>query len=191
MEEEKEGVEEETPGKSPNPEEQTIPYSRFKEVNDKRKELEEQVNTLKASGAPKEEVQDAEKKAEEYLEKLTDKVLARREQAKAEAERVEQDQFNQELDDILIANPSVKRSEFVKFTEENMGKYGISSLEGALSLYKDFGDISKKAKEEIEESLEKKPGLPKNEGLGKQGNELPDDSNKTFNQVLDEVVRGI
>ena len=176
---------EETPTEEPSPAEKTVPYSRFKEVNEKAKELEQKLETAKTSTTP--QAKTKEEQAEEYLSKLTEKALDKREAAQKAAQAKEKKEFNSEVDDILSVHTDVKKDEFLKFMEENGDKYGVKSVKGAMSLYKDLVVLKKNTAEETKDSLSKKPGLPKSEGIPGSGKTY-DDKGKTLEQIKEEAI---
>jgi len=176
---------EETPTEEPSPAEKTVPYSRFKEVNEKAKELEQKLETAKTSTTP--QAKTKEEQAEEYLSKLTEKALDKREAAQKAAQAKEKKEFNAEVDDLLSVHTDVKKDEFLKFMEENGDKYGVKSVKGAMSLYKDLVVLKKNTAEETKDSLSKKPGLPKSEGIPGSGKTY-DDKGKTLEQIKEEAI---
>ena len=184
MEEQDVNVEDsnETPTEESSPAEKTVPYSRFKEVNEKAKELEQQLETTKPQTAKTKEEQ-----AEEYLSKLTEKAIEKREAAQKAAQAKEKKEFNAEVDDLLSVHTDVKKDEFLKFMEENGDKYGVKSVKGAMSLYKDLVVLKKNTAEETKDSLSKKPGLPKSEGIPGSGKTY-DDKGKTLEQIKEEAI---
>lgn len=174
---------EETPTEEPSAPE-PVPYDRFKKVNDEKKELEQKLEDAKATTPP---VQTKEQQAEEYLNKLTDKAIERREKSQKETEVKEQKEFDSEVDDLLTVHTDVKKDEFLKFIEDNGDKYGIKSVKGAMSLYKDLVVLRKNTAEEAKDSLSKKPGLPKSEGIPGSTKEY-DDKGKTLEQIKEEAI---
>lgn len=178
---------EETPGEPSTPE-QTVPISRFNEVYKKTKELEQEVGTLKSKGGEQlTPEQQKERQAEEYLSKLTEKVLERRESAKKEAEAKEQKEFEGEVDDVLAIHTDVPRDEFLKFIEKKSDEYGIKSVKGAMKLYKDLGKLKSETEDEVKENFTRKPNLPKSEGTSFKP--PADDSGKTYEQIQQEIER--
>ncbi len=180
---------EETPGEPSTPE-QTVPISRFNEVYKKTKELEQEVDTLKSKGGEEQLTpeQQKERQAEEYLSKLTEKVLERRETARKEAEEKEQKEFENEVDDILAIHTDVSRDEFLKFIETKSNDYGVKSVKGAMKLYKDLGKLKSETEDEVKENFTKKPNLPKSEGTSSLKTPA-DDSGKTYEQIQEEIER--
>jgi len=175
---------EETPAEEPSTPE-PVPYQRFKDVNDKNKDLEQQLEEAKATTPP---AKTKEEQAEEYLSKLTEKAIEKREAAQKAAKTKEQKEFNSEVDDLLAVHTDVKKQDFLKFIEDNGEKYGIKSVKGAMSLYKDMGDFKTKTTEEAKESLSKKPGLPKSEAIPGSTGTPADDKGKSLEQIKEEAI---
>jgi len=146
-------------------EEKTVPYSRFKEVISDKQKLEQQLQELQQKkenvGLTTEE-EKKEKAAKDYLKTLTKEVISESKKEEAEKEEQEQKQFNSEIEEVLENNPDVKKADFLKFIEEKAEKYGIESVTGAMSLYREFANIEKKTREDIL----KKPKMPTSEGSG-------------------------
>ena len=176
-----EATQEETSTEESSPAEKTVPYSRFKEKNEKVKELEQQLETTKPQAKTKEE------QAEEYLEKLTNKAIEKREKAQKATEAKEKKEFNSEVDDLLAVHTDVKKPEFLKFIEDNGDKYGIKSVKGAMSLYKDLVVLKKNTAEEAKDSLSAKPKMPKSEGIPGSTKKY-DDSGKSLEQIKEEAI---
>jgi len=166
--------------------EKTVPYDRFKEINEQKKAAEQERDSLKQKTETLTPEQQKEKQAKDYLRGLTKEVLAEEKKAAKDAETQEQKKFEEEVSDILIVNTEVNKEEFLKFIEDNSDKYGITSVKGAMSLYKDLGKVKSETAEETKERLAKKPNLPKGEGL--KAETPPDDSNKTYEQITEEAV---
>ena len=181
---------EETPEVESSTPEQTVPISRFNEVYKKTKDLEQEIGTLKTKGSEEQLTpeQQKERQAEDYLSKLTEKVLEKRETAKKEAEAKEQREFEGEVDDILAVHTDVPRDEFLKFIEKKSDEYGVKSVKGAMKLYKDLGKLKSETEEETKENLSRKPNLPKSEGTSSLKTPA-DDSGKSYEQIQQEVER--
>lgn len=175
---------EETTEESSTPEqtEQTVPYDRFKKVNDEKKELEQKLEDSKP------QPQSKEQQAEEYLDKLVDKRLDKRDEAAKAAETKEQKKFDSDVDDLLTVHTDVKKEEFLKFIDENGDKYGVTSVKGAMALYKDLGNIKKETAEEAKDSLKAKPGLPKSEAIPGSVKTPEDDKGKSLEQIKEEAI---
>ena len=178
---------EETPEGEPSTPEQTVPIGRFNEVYKKTKELEEKIGTLNTDKEVLTPEQQKEKQAEEYLSKLTEKVLEKREAAKKDADAKEQSKFEEEVDDVLAVHTDVKREEFLKFVKTKSDEYGVKSVKGAMKLYKDLGKLKSETEDELKDNLSKKPNLPRSEGASPKT--PPDDSGKTYEQIQREVER--
>lgn len=169
-------------------EEKTVPYSRFKEVNEQKKTAEQERDSLKKTTEPQlTPEQQKEKQAKDYLRGITKEVLAEEKKAVKEEEVQEQKKFEDEVSDILAVNTDIDKDEFLKFIEDNGDKYGITSVKGAMTLYKDMGKAKTDTEEKTKEDLAKKPNLPKTEGAKPE--KSVDDSEKTFQQVVDEELR--
>ena len=166
-------------------EEKSVPVGRFNEVYKEKKELEQKLEEAKTSTTP--QAKTKEEQAEEYLSKLTEKALDKRELAQKAAQAKEKKEFNAEVDDLLSVHTDVKKDEFLKFMEENGDKYGVKSVKGAMSLYKDLVVLKKNTAEETKDSLSKKPGLPKSEGIPGSGKTY-DDKGKTLEQIKEEAI---
>ena len=178
---------EETPEGEPSTPEQTVPIGRFNEVYKKTKELEEKIGTLNTDKEVLTPEQQKEKQAEEYLSKLTEKVLEKREAAKKDADAKEQSKFEEEVDDVLAVHTDVKREEFLKFVKTKSDEYGVKSVKGAMKLYKDLGKLKSETEDELKDNLSKKPNLPKSEGASPKT--PTDDSGKSYEQIQREVER--
>jgi len=184
-----EGVEEpveETPGEPSTPE-QTVPIGRFNEVYKKTKELEEKIGTLKSSdGEQLTPEQQKERQAEEYLSKLYDKVIDKRETAAKATKAKEQEEFETEIDDVLAIHTDVNKDEFLKFVKTKSDEYGVKSVKGAMKLYKDLGKLKSETEDEVKDNFSKKPNLPKSEGTS-VSKTPPDDSDKSYEQIQREI----
>lgn len=170
-------------------EEQTVPIGRFNEVYKKTKELEEEIGTLKTK--PGEQLtpeQQKEQQAKSYLKNLVKEEREEAEKAIKETEAKEQKDFESEVDDILAIHTDVSKDEFLKFVEEKGDEYGVKSVKGAMKLFKDLGKLKTDTEEETKENINKKPDLPKSEGTS-PSKTPPDDSEKTYQQVVDEELR--
>lgn len=156
-------------------EEKTVPYERFREVNQKMRDLETEISSLKTKSDTTglSEEQQKELKAKEYLKSLLKETLTETEKEKSAAEAKEQSNFEQEVRDALDINPDVKRAEFTKFLEEKADDYGITSVSGAMRLYREINNLSKEAVEKAKKDLTNKPGLPKSEGTAESKSEYP------------------
>lgn len=166
----------------------TVPIGRFKEQYKKTKDLEQEVDSLKQKTEPQlTPEQQKEKQAKDYLRGLIKderkKVLAE----EAEVKVKEQKDFESDVSDILAVNTDVDKEEFLKFIENSSDDYGITSVKGAMKLYKDLGKVKTDTQEETKEKLAKKPNLPKGEGLKEET--PPDDSTKSYEQIVEESVR--
>ena len=169
-----------TPNES---EAQTVPLSRFQEVYSKQKELAEELSALKAQ-KPSNEISEEEKKLEAQMSRINE----RREREKQTAEQEEQKQFEKDADDVLAVYTDVDKSSFLKFVEDNSDKYGITSVKGAMAIYRDINNMAKETEEQVKQRFAQKPVLPRNEGMPGAGSKY-DDSNKTLEQIAEEAAR--
>lgn len=164
-------------------EEKTVPYSRFKEVNDKMNELAEQIKSLtekKDAGtiSPDEK---KELEAKQYLEKITRESLTKIEQEKKDKETEELKAFEKNVNELLEIHSNVKRDDFLKFLEEEGDDF--STLDSAMKHY-----LKNSEKKETDKA--KKPSLPSNEGGGSRI-EAVDDGKKSLRQISEEIIRSI
>jgi len=167
-------------------EEKTVPYERFKEVNDKFRSLEAEISSLKSQGKKEgglSQEQEKELQAKTYLKNLLKETLEEQEKGKVEQEVKEQKEFEQEVTDILIENSDVKKKDFLEFIEKNSEKFGIQTPKGAMELYKHLGEVRKSAVEEER----KKPGMPAHEGGAVRIEPKAEDKGKSFNQLTSEI----
>lgn len=172
-------------------EEKTVPYGRFKEVNEEKNRLEQEIASLKnqkRDGGLSPE-QEKELQAKQYLKSLLKETLAEEEKAKQEAEATELKQFEASVDEVLALNPAVKRDDFLKFIEEKSDEYGIQTPEGAMKLYLDLGKLSKDALDKAKDELRGKPKLPHHEGEG--GSKQVDDTGKSLYQIASEAIANL
>lgn len=166
-------------------EEQKVPYSRFKEVNDKVGKLEQEISSLKTqkAGGGLTPEQDKELKAKEALQKFIDEGLEKREKARQEQEANEQRQFEDEVNEVLANNTDIKKPDFLDFIEKKSEKFGITTVKGALELYRHLDTVKKEGYEEAF----KKPGMPSHEGGVERIEPKPEDKGKSFSQITNEV----
>ena len=170
-------------------EEQTVPYKRFKDVNEAKKDAEQKLQTLEKKGETLTPEQQKEKQARDYLKGLVKDQLAEEAKAKKAEETQEQKNFDSEVDDILAVNSKVDREEFLKFIEDNSDKYAITNVTGAMELYKDLGKIKSDTAEETKDNLANKPNLPKSEGTAEIKQDLSGDKNKTLQEITEEAMK--
>ena len=184
---------EEPKGEPSAPEEpKTVPLGRFQEVYKNLKEVTKEVEALKErqkEGATTPE-QDKELQAKQYLKGLLKETLKEQEETSEREKAKEETQFAEEVDEVLTFEKDIKKDDFLKFIEDNSEKYGITSVKGALQLYKDFGSLSKEELEKAKKELARKPGLPKSDGGSFEKN-LVDDSHKTLQQIAEEAAKSI
>lgn len=167
-------------------EEKTVPYERFKEVNDKFRSLEAEISSLKTQGKKEGGLsaeQEKELAAKTYLKGLLKETLEEQNKTKTEQEITEQKQFESEVTDILIENSDVKKKDFLEFIEKNSTKFGIQSPKGAMELYKHLNEVKKSAVEEER----KKPGMPSHEGGANRIEPKAEDKEKSFSQITNEI----
>lgn len=175
-------------------EEKTIPYSRFREVNEKMKSLEAEINSLKSKKAedgltPE---QQQELQAKQYLKNLLKETLDEERRAREEAERLEQERFEAEVNDVLYLHQDVSKDDFLKFIEEKSEVYGITSVAGAMKLYLDLRNIQKEVADKTKKSLASKPSLPQHEGGAGRGipyDQTPEFKQKSLRQIAEEAIR--
>ena len=171
-------------------EEKTVPYSRFKEINEQKKIAEQERDSLKKTTPPELTAeQQKEKQAKDYLKGLTKEVLAEEKKVAKEAETQEQKKFEDEVSDILAVNTDIEKDDFLKFIEESGDEFGITSVKGAMALYKKLDKVKTETEGKTKEDLAKKPNLPKTEGT-KPVKEV-DDSDKSFQEVVNDEMRGL
>lgn len=186
-----EGSEETTTEESSTTEEKTVPYDRFKEVNDSKKGLEEEVKTLKDSQPDKlTPEQEKEKQAEEYLSGLVKKEIDKNVKTQKDAEVAEEQEFNQDVQDVLDENQDIKKADFLAFIEKEGDNF--ANVKGAMSIFKQIGSKTKDAKAEGQEEERSKPELPSSEGGAVEFTDPPpEDKNRTLSQVVQDVVKGM
>jgi hypothetical protein len=164
---------------------QTVPYSRFKEVNDERKEL------LAKVGEPDKEDppvpagnENREAEAKEYLSGLVKDTLEQQKKDAAAAKTAEEQRISREIDDALDVHTDVKRVDFKKFYDKE-GK-DFSSVDAAISNFKKLQGIAKK--EEEDRGKDGRPKVPSNEGGGTP-KEPYDVSDKSMDQIAEESIK--
>lgn len=173
--------------------EQTVPYSRFKDVNDDKKELETEVKTLKESQPDKLTPEEQKNKlAEEYLSGLVKKEIDKQTETDTQTEKAEQKEFDEQVNEVLDANTDIKRPDFLKFIEDNDKEFEFSSVNSALKVYKALNTTAKDAKAEGKEDILNKPELPSSEAGNVESTEPPtEDANRTLGQVVQDIVKGM
>jgi len=174
-------------------EEKTVPYSRFKEVNDGRKQLEERIKTLEEkkqdTGLTTDEKKELE--AKQYLEKLVNETVEKREKTQKEKEEHETATFKREVDEILDLNPDVKRAEFAAFLEKEADKYGVESVKGAMTLYKDLQKLKTETTDKTKKEIAAKPKSLQPGGGGGEINWAEKDKGKSLSQIASEVIKDL
>ena len=168
--------------------ESSVPYHRFKEVNDKLKTVGDEIAELKKAQKGPDGLTDQQKKeleAKTYLKGLLGETLEEQKKAEAQAEAQELKTFQQEVDDTLGLNPSIKKDEFLKFLEEEGDDY--SSVTSAMKGYKKLEEAKTQGAEKAKKDLKGKPNLPAGEGGGAK--ERPaEDKNKSLWQIAEEAI---
>jgi len=168
--------------------EQSVPYSRFKEVNEKAKSTEQELQTLKAEKGVLTPEQQKEKQARTFLKGLVKEQLQEEEEERKATEAKEQKEFESNVDDVLSVNTIVDRTEFLKFIEDNSNKYGITTVKGAMKLYKDLNKIKDETVEQTKENLAVRPKLPKSQGAGDITPDHSGDKQKSYEQIVSETI---
>lgn len=170
-------------------EEKTVPYSRFKEVNEKAKEAEQEIQTLKSqtTGTLTPEEQ-KEAQAKNFLKGLVKEQLKEEAEAEKALTAKEQKEFNSNVDDALAVNTSIGRPDFLKFIEDYADKYGITTVPGMMKLYKDLNEIKDDTVEQTKENLAAKPKLPKSKGGADIAQDYSGDKQKSYAQVTAEII---
>ena len=169
--------------------EKTVPYSRFKEINEKAKNTEQELQTLRSkSEATLTPEQQKEKQAKDFLKGLVREQLEEEAKAKKAKETKEQKKFESDVNDALDVNPKIDRKEFLKFIKDNSSKYGITTVKGAMKLYKDLNKIKDETVEQTKDNLAAKPRLPKSQGGSDIKADYSGDKNKSYDQVVAEIT---
>lgn len=174
---------------SKNAEDKTVPYHRFKEINDKVHNLEEQLKSYDKAKNETGKINDQETQAREYLQKLLEETLDKKEKMRIEMESKEQAQFESEVKEILEINSDVKESDFLKFLEEKADDYGVQNIAGAMKLYRDLNNLEKESVKKAKADLTGKPKLPSNEGPGGSSGAPESDKGKTIYQIAQEAAK--
>jgi len=171
-------------------EEKVVPYARFKDVNDKFRNLEQEISALKTKkedgGLSTEQKKELEAKT--YLKKLLSETLEETKTAETEREKAELVKFESEVEEVLSVNTDIKKDEFLKFIEEEASKYGIESIDGAMKLYRKMGDVEKNVAERTKRDMKSKPVFPSHEGSS--GGET-NDNGKSLWQIADEIISNL
>ena len=168
--------------------EKTVPYSRFKNVNEAKNKAEQDLQTLQAGKEVLTPEQQREKQAKIYLKGLVKEQLQEEEEVKKATEAKEQKEFESNVDDVLSVNTIVDRTEFLKFIEDNSNKYGITTVKGAMKLYKDLNKIKDETVEQTKENLAVRPKLPKSQGAGDITPDHSGDKQKSYEQIVSETI---
>jgi len=168
----------------------TVPYERFKEVNDKLHEVGAKVAELEKKGSsgltPE---QEKELQAKTYLKNLQKETFAEIEKEKQEAQAQEQRDFEKSFNEALAANVDVKREDFKKFLEENGDDF--ATVTSAMKHFKTIDKATKESYEKAKSDLTGKPRSPANEGMG-GGMERPaEDKGKSIYEIAQEAVAAL
>ena len=161
-----------------------IPYSRFKEVVDKKNELEAEL----AKNKPKEEASPEKAKeaeAKNYLKNLLKETLEETKSETAKKEAEELSKLQSDVDDVVTKNPGVKKDDFLKFVEENGDDF--ASVASAMKHYRTINGITKEEADKV--NKDKKPALPNSEA-GPSNKSDYDDKGKSLSQIAEEANRG-
>lgn len=170
--------------------EQNVPYSRFKEVNEAKNQAEQDLQALKETKT--EDLtpdQQKEKQAKDFLKGLVKEQLKEEDKAKKATEAKEQKKFDSDIRESLDINPSINKKDLLKFIEDNSDKYSITSVAGAVRLYRDLNKIKDETVEETKENLAAKPKLPKSKAVADTAPDYSDDKGKTWEQVVTEGIK--
>lgn len=169
-----------------------VPYERFKEVNDKMRSYEKEIQSIKDKGGAgsQEEIKSKEAEARTYLKGLLNETLQEKETERTKVEEQEYNTFRTNVNDILSVNADVERDKFLKFIEEEADEYGVSSVESAMKLYRRMNNLEKEATEKGKKDVNKKPSSP-NSTAEPNKEVVQDDSKKSIWQIAEEVIRGL
>lgn len=171
--------------------EQTVPYHRFKEVIDKTKALEADIQALKStkkdSGLTPE--QEKELQAKTYLKSLLKETLTEQEEAQARDKEQELKQFEKDVESALELNTDVKKPDFLKFMEEEGDDF--SSVASAMKHYKNVQEAREEAVEKAKDDLKGRPNLPRHEGGGTAKEAPETDKGKSITEVAQDIIRGL
>lgn len=183
--------EETTDSSSETKTEQAVPYDRFKQVNDQKRELEERIQDLekKDSTGSLTPEQQKELQAKTYLKSLLSETLEEQKKSQEAAEKAEQRKFEQDVDDQIVANPEVKRAEFVKFLEKEGDDY--SSVSAAMKGFRRLNETAKEAAEKTKENFERKPKMQTSQGAGGGAFSEPpaEDKDKSFWEIARDAMK--
>lgn len=178
--------------------EKTVPYERFHEVIADNQELKAKLEEVTSgiqelkeqkSQAGLTEQQQAELNAKQTLAKMIrDEMSALQKEQKASAEK-EQIAFDRTVASELALNPTVKRTEFLKFLEDEGDNF--SSVRSAMNVYKKLNEVQKTSAEKTAKTIASKPGLPSNEGESKPNSYTEADKGKTLSQLAEEVKQNL
>ena len=164
-------------------------HARATRAEAKLKEIEGEIQGLKGKSEPTAEDK-RELEAKQYLKNLLKETLKEEKDTEAQAKAKEEETFGNEVNNILAINTDVKRADFLKFIEDKAESYGIESIEGAMRLYKDLGNITKETSDKTKKDILGKPKLPQSEGDG-ISKTPPDDKGKSLWQIAQEAIQGL
>lgn len=173
--------------------EKSVPYARFKEVNDEVKGLKEKLENIEKlqtkqdGGKTLTPEEKKELDAKTYLKGLLKETMEETEKAKKDGEARELKQFNEAVAGVLEINPDIKRDDFLKFVKENESKYKFSSVEGAMAIYKDLNKTKTEAKEQGKKEVINRPKFPSNDGGSAP--QTYDVKGKSMSQIAEEAKR--
>jgi len=169
---------------------ETVPINRFKEVYRREKETAKELSDLRKDKAePKTEAQTKEVEAKSYLKGLLKEV---RDEEKVQQDGIdsqEQRDHEEKVEETLEANPDVKRSDFLKFMEDKSSEYELTSVKGAMKVFKDLQSTSKETAEQTKKEEARKPSHPKSEGAAVDSAAPTDDSKKSFAEITQEAIK--
>lgn len=164
-------------------EEPRVPLSRLRKLNDKIKDLEKELRSRGGKEPSMPSSGSEEEKAENYLEALTERVIEKREKARADIKKKEDEAFETMLDSFAETDKDFDRKKFVELVE----KYKPADEDAAWNLWKDF----KKGVKSSDNNLQVKPKMP----IGKKTtDEVPpkdysSDKDKPLWQILEEAKK--
>ena len=187
---------EETSTEETTQEEQKVPYTRFKQVYDKAKQVDELTAEIQRLKEKQGDVglNDNEKKeleAKKYLKNLIKETLSESQSETEKQKEIADKKFSEEVDDVLALNTEVKRTDFLKFLEEEADELGITSVSGAMKAYRKLNSIKKEATEEAKDELNRKPGLPKSSSNKSEIDYSKEDKNKSLAQIAQEAKKSL
>ena len=137
------------------------------------------------------EEEQKELKAKQYLKTLY-KEIREEEKAEENRQKTQQDRkFAFEVDDAIALNPEVKKTDFIKFLEEEADELGITSVSGAMKAFRKLNSIKKEVAEETKTKINEKPGLPKSSTNQSSVDYVKEDKGKSLVQIAQEVKKSL